>query len=363
LKILQVTGNLYPHSFGGIGVVVDSLSDNLVHAGIDVEVLSLDLVDNIRYKKPYLVTVIPYKFKIWGNPISLSALLWLIKRRYKYDIIHAHSHLFYSTLLCALLRRIGSSPLVITNHGLYSQTAQFRVNAIWLHTLGKFIYATADKVICLSEHDKKELVNLGIDESKIIVIPNWVNTRKFYPDPKRTIRNRVLFVGRLVPGKGVSFLIDAFIDINKKIPNAKLIVVGSGPEEAKIKQLIVDYSLNDVVELKKNLNEDELIEEYQKCSVFVLPSFCEGLPLTVLEAMACGKPVIATADIHDIVGKAGMIVHHGSPKELETAILSLLLNVNKMEEFSAQCRKSIELKHTWIKVKDIIISNYKELVK
>lgn len=361
MKILQVTKGLYPYSIGGIGVVVDNLSQNLINSGMNVEVLTLDLVGQFEHDKTYKVHNLKSNFVIYGNPISISLPLWLLNRRNRYDVIHAHSHLYFSTFICALVRRIGSSPLVITNHGLYSQTAPIKVSKIWLKTFGMFIYASADKIICLSEHDKEVLVNLKIDKSKIIVIPNWIDLTKFCQNSDRTIENRVLSVGRLVEGKGMHFLIDSFKDVIKAVPSAKLIIIGSGPQENKLKQMVDDYSLNDVIEFKKDLREGQLIEEYQKCSLFVLPSFSEGFPLTVLEAMACGKPVIATADIQDIVCDAGLIVPYGSSKELGAAILRLLENEKNLNELTKKCRKYAEEKYSWIKVRQIIMDIYNEL--
>lgn len=362
MKVLQITGSLYPYSYGGIGIVVDQLSDNLTKAGMDVEVLFLHSTNGEKYVKSYPVITFSRIITIYGNPISFSMLPLLIRKRYKYDVIHAHSHLFYSTLVCALLRRIGSSPLVITNHGLYSQTAPRRFSEFWLNTFGVLIYKAADKIICLTKGDKSELVKLGVDDSKITIIPNWIDTTKFRPNPDREIKNRLLYVGRLVPGKGVQVLVDSFRDIIKDIPSARLVIIGSGPDEAKLKQMANDYSLNDVIEFKKHLNDEALLEEYQKCSIFVLPSFSEGLPLTILEAMACKKPVIATADIHDLVGNAGIVVSYDSPSELRSAILSLLLDEDKMKGCVEECSKSME-KYTWKNVENQIVEIYKDLVK
>lgn len=363
MKILQVTKGLYPYSIGGIGVVVDNLSQNLINSGMNVEVLTLDLVGQFEHDKTYAIHNLKSNFVIYGNPVSVSLLLWLLNRRYQYDVIHAHSHLLYSTLLCALVRWMGSSPLIVTNHGLYSQTAPIRLSKIWLHTFGKFIYKVADSVICLSEQDKSVLIDIGIEESKITVVPNWIDTKKWFSDPLKTNKNRILFVGRLVPGKGVPILVDAFRGISEKIPSAKLVIVGSGPEEAKIKELVDRYHLNASVDFKKDLSEDELIEEYQKSAVFVLPSSTEGLPLTVLEAMSCGKPVVATADIRDIIGDAGKVVPYGSARDLEEAVTSILLSKNLYKECSAKGIKYAAERYSRIKLSGVLINIYNDLSK
>lgn len=365
MKVIQVTSSLYPYTYGGIGCVVDKLSDNLTKGGIDVEVLFIPMhypTNGEKYGKSYPFITFSPNVIICGNPISLQALIYLLKKRNKYDVIHAHTHLFYSTLVCALLRRIGSSPLVITNHGLYSQTAPKRLSKFWLNSFGVFIYKTADKIICLTMSDKSELVKLGIDESKIAIIPNWIDTNKFYPSPEREIKNRLLYVGRLVPGKGVHVLINSFCDIVKDIPSSRLVIIGSGPDEAKLKQMADDYSLNDVIEFKKDLNDGELLDEYQKCSVFVLPSFSEGFPLTILEAMSCKKPVIASANIHDVVGNAGIVVSYGSSNELRSAIVSLLLDEDKMKRCVEECSRSIE-RYTWKGVENKITEIYNNFIK
>ena len=242
MKILRVVGDIYPDVTGGLEIHAHEMSKMQAHCGHEVTVFTSnnDNLPEVECKDGYRIIRYSRIIKIFGNSISLDLLIKLVKNRNKFDVIHAHSHLFLSTNVCALMRFIGSSPLIISNHGLMSASAPVWFNKQYLKTIGKWTLNRADKIICYTDGEKENLEKLGIDPRKIVVIHNGVDTTLFTcRTPEKTAdKKQILWVGRFVTGKGVEYLIDALSHVLKKIPNTHLVLVGVGPEKPAIEDKI-----------------------------------------------------------------------------------------------------------------------------
>jgi glycosyltransferase involved in cell wall biosynthesis len=212
-----------------------------------------------------------------------------------------------------------------------------------------------DKIICPSPHLAKLIKSYClVDERKVCCIPNGIDLEAFDKiddDPASILSkydlkkdNYVLFIGRLSSLKGVQYLIDAFKVIKKDYINLKLVIVGTGDFEGYLKNLsqgiagIVFTGQIDSLNVRTTL--------YRNCASVVVPSIYEGLPTVVLEAMACGKAVVASG-----VGGIPLLIRHGQngfltkPKDsedLEKFIRLLLENANLRENMGAFGRKLVE---------------------
>jgi glycosyltransferase involved in cell wall biosynthesis len=354
MKILRVVGDIYPDVTGGLEIHAHEMSKMQAGYGHEVTVFTSNNGNHPEeeFKDGYRIIRYRRLIKVFGNSISSDLLFKLVGNRKNVDIIHAHSHLFLSTNLCALMRAIGSSPLVISNHGLMSASAPVWFNKLYLQTIGKWTLNRADKIICYTEGEKDKIENLGISCNKIAIIHNGVDTALFTPRGSDRVANKkqVLWVGRHVQGKGVEYLVEAFARVIKKDPDTHLVLVGDGPEKNAIEERIKKLHLQTSVTLIEYLDNGELPLIYKNSDVFVLPSLMEGVPRTILEAMACGVPVVTTdhlTHLAPIIEGSGLMVPPKDPQGLSEAILTILKDSSIAERMGKRARAKIEQDYSW----------------
>lgn len=352
MKILRVIADLYPSVVGGGAVQAHEISKELAKRGHDVIVYTakIDASSIQEFRDGYHVIRFKPIIKPVGNAIMPTIFFALLKNKNKFDLIHAHSHLYFSTNLCALVRRLGSAPLVITNHGLISQTAPGWLNKIYIPTIAKWTLNSADRVICYTETDKAQLKELGIPSNKIVVIHNGVDTNIFTPHIKENSGNvRLLWVGRFVPGKGVEYLLDAYNILVKKHPKLKLLMVGRGPQKESVEQKIHDLNLDMNVLIKDFVPNQDMPKMYQSSNVFVLPSLEEGVPRSLLEAMSCGIPVVCTKlpQLVDVVNDAGLLVPTKDTHALLDKISEVISDKKLAQRLGENGRKNAVKNYSW----------------
>jgi glycosyltransferase involved in cell wall biosynthesis len=271
----------------------------------------------------YTVIQRPALFEPLGNAIS-PGVAQLLRRTGSFDVVHAHSHLYFSTNLAALARWVGETPLAITNHGLYSQTAPEWVFDLYLKSLGRWTFNRADVVFCYTDEDCNRVRGLGVN-SRIEVVPNGVDTERFTPEGPTSERINhdglvVLFVGRLVEGKRPQDAVQAVSRLANEV-DVKLYIVGDGPMRSELETVA-----SEAVELLGQVPYEEMPDMYRSGDVLVLPSRAEGLPRTVLEAMASGIPVV-TSDLKQVapvVSGAGVTVPVGDVEGFAVGIEQML---------------------------------------
>ena len=232
MHILRVSSVLHPYVLGGICIHTHLLSEIQVKNGHDVTVFTCIPKDsniptsNVAYK----IVDFGQRFELIGNALCFNMIRDLFRNRYTYDIIDAHSHLFISTNLVALICRLGSSPLVVTNHGLRSQAVPKWFRELHLRTVGRFTFNSADRVITFTEQEKEDMISIGVKKDKIVVIPNGIDTEVFHPVEKDAANPfTVIWVGRLSAGKGLKYAILGFEKFLQSVPSALMYVVGDEP--------------------------------------------------------------------------------------------------------------------------------------
>jgi glycosyltransferase involved in cell wall biosynthesis len=369
VKILRVVSDLYPAVVGGIGIHSHMMSLLQVQCGHEITVLTLQQKKILATEEligGYKVLRFPVYFSICGNSFAPGLILEILKKKKSFDIIHAHSHLFFSTNVCIFARLTGSAPLIITNHGLISASTPGWLNFLYKHVVSKLSFHIADRIICYTNIEKETLVDLGINPEKISVIHNGVDTEIFTQKQykREQEKQQILWVGRFVSGKGVEYLIDAFSLVRQKMPNTNLVLVGEGPGRTTIQEQIKNRALQASVTLINHLDNTKLPEVYKKSDVFVLPSLMEGVPRTILEAMSCGIPVITTnlPHLRHLVDRAGLVIPPKDPSSLSKAILMILEDSQLAEKMGQYGHKKIEDEYSWEDTVEKTLAEYYKLI-
>lgn len=286
----------------------------------------------------------------------------------KPDIVHAHSHLFLTSVQAIRKAKRLGLPSVITVHGVLAHrnmVVNFAQHA-YLHALGSMILRNANSVVCLTRGDVGEIVKLGCPQEKIRLIPNAVDTARFRPSKKRE-GNLIVWIGRFVPEKGLEHLIEAAQMTAKRAKDAKFLLIGYGPWKTKIAKLAHDYGLlPEVVRIAGPLEADEVAETLGRADVFVFPSVKEGLPISILEAMASGAAVVGSdiSGIRDVIThrENGILIPPRNPQALADAILDLLDDNNLRRKMGQKARELMINEYSWDTITSRIENVYLETV-
>lgn len=214
------------------------------------------------------------------------------------DIIHAHCCVWAGYAAMKLSEQIGV-PYVVTEHAtlfqLHRDEISSRNNAIIQQ-----VYQKAARVICVSQAFARLIESYRSD---IDVVGNVVNCEIFIPPKVSKNHNEIRFLTvcymeeeAQLYKKGMDILIQAWAEINRRNTNAKLVIGGGGKAVQKVVEWTKEYHVTDSVEFLGALNREQVVEQMQMCDCFVLPSRYETFGVVYIEAMACGKPVIAVAN-------------------------------------------------------------------
>lgn len=260
---------------------------------------------------------------------GILAKVKAIQKEFDFDCIFAtwaYPDGFASALLATILKK----PLVIKVHG---SDINLHTKAFIRKRLIKYALNRSCKVIAVTEALKKSMIDLGIPASKIDVIQNGVDSKLFKPMDMNECRKKlnigrnrkvILFAGNFVPVKGVKYLLEAFASLCEKKYPLSLILIGDGPEEKLLKERCKTLAIDDTVKFIGRKAHDEMPEWINSADILCLPSINEGCPNVVLEALSCGKPVVATrvGGLLEIVDseEVGVLVEPVNPGKLSDAL-------------------------------------------
>ena len=303
-------------------------------------------------RRPWCYALVP--FFLGAELISLARML----RGQKFDLIHAH-WLIPQGLMAVLAARIARSdvPLVCTSHG--ADLFALR-GAVW-ERVKKYVVASSSGLTVVSRAMRERLPAMSDSHDKVRIIPMGVDLeRQFVPLPGKRRSKSLLFVGRLVEKKGLRYLIEAMPMVLDKHPEARLVIVGSGPEEAPMRRLAAALSLKEHIRFVGALENREIPALCQASELVVFPSVVardgdqEGFGLVLVEAMGCECAVIATdlPAIRDIVvdGETGLIVPEKDPVALAQKIAYLFDNPHILSSLAINGRNFVLERYDWRKI-------------
>jgi len=259
-----------------------------------------------------------------------------------------------ASLPAVLVKRIiPGTRLVISYHYEWSRE-RFQRNRL-LFALAQLLesaaFKAADLIIVLNRRLERCVTARGVDEGKVKVIPNWVDTSRFNPrEDGSTIREAyslkkivLLYVGRLHPVKNLEIAVDAVSKLVAANPDLSFLIVGEGPQKQKLQDLALELKISEHVFFAGTIAHQELPRFYAAANIFIIPSIEEGQPKAVLEALASGKPVVATSvpGLKELIidGENGILVPLNDSDALAYAVKAILSSPTLSERLSENARE------------------------
>jgi 1,4-alpha-glucan branching enzyme len=265
--------------------------------------------------------------------IYLNIFIHRLISKYDLDVIHFHAGAGGIFVLKKL--KLKAIVTAHTNNYMFQYRRLGKFSKRLLSPLEKYTYKIADRILSVSNYVKKNLIrDYKIPRFKIRVVPNGVNAGTFYPisNGSHNIKD-VLYVGRIDKRKGLKFLIEAVERLITAHPSIRLTVVGKGAYAKEIKAYVQDKDVRHHIVFLGWKDSRALNQLYNKATVYVMPSIIEGFGMTLLEAMACGCPVIATnsGGAVDIIrhNYNGLLVSYGDAAKLAASIDCLMTDETK----------------------------------
>lgn len=312
-------------------------------------------------------------FSTTGTSYSFFISKYISKNIQKPDVIHARFGYLdgYGVLKTCKKNNI---PLVFDIHG-GKDFGEFNTKFGIKYKHRKTIDYTS-KFFCVAEWQIDEGKKLGIPDEKLICVPLGIDIDKFNPRNKNDLRKEYnidkdfvfIFVGNLIPRKGVNYLIEAISKIDEKLlKNAGFFIVGDGSDRDTLEKMVNNLELKDFITFLGRIDEDDLLNWYSLSDIFILPSLAEGRPTVINEAMACECGVIATNVSGNpeqvIEAYNGTLIDAKSSDQIAERITSLLQNPDIIKKFIRNSRKSIiERGLTWDHYAKTIEEIYKEIL-
>ncbi|OTF01232.1 glycosyltransferase family 4 protein [Halorubrum sp. SD683] len=339
MRIFRVAPWIYPDTKGGGDYHVHAMSRDQAAMGHDVTVLTTredESLPRIEETHGYTILRVSPGVTLLGNDVSpaVGRYLWHADAD-DFDVMHAHSHCYFVTNFAALKRRLGDIPLAITNHGLYSQNAPERLFSIYLKMLGRWTFNQADVVFCYTDVDKERVRDLGVS-SRIEVVANGIDTERFTPEgPESDLIDAegpvVLFVGRFADGKRPWLAVEAFAGVFAEYPDAELYLCGDGALREGLEAQVAELGIEEAVTFLGHVPYDEMPKVYRSGDVLVLPSRAEGVPRTVLEAMASGLEIVMSDldQVTSMLGERGHVVADNGDRSFVDGLFEAITDPNE----------------------------------
>lgn len=280
---------------------------------------------------------------------AIYAVFLLVTFRKKYDIIHIHPNLLY--FLAPLLRL--RYKVIITVHGI--KGFKFYDNKfIWFFFRTALGFANA--IVAVNLKDKKELEKIF---NRAEYIPNGVDLST-YSKINLKVEKKISFIGRIHEQKGIIYLLESFDIINKEFPDFKLEIIGGMTEYAY--ELQKKFRNKNVAWRGSITDRKEIIRSLKSAYCIVLPSLWEGLPLTLFESLASGRPVVLSdiSAFKSVVKDEALFFRNKDFKDMARKIKTLIVSKKLADRYGA---KGIKLakSYDWSKIADRLQSAYNRI--
>ncbi|ODS42993.1 MAG: hypothetical protein MSIBF_07020 [Candidatus Altiarchaeales archaeon IMC4] len=366
MKIAFVYDAVYPYVKGGAEKRIWELSKRLSERGHEIHLFGMkwwvgeSVIENEGIHLHGVCMAMPLYTQ--NGKRSIKQALWfsaalfpsLLKK--DFDVIDCSAFPYFqcfTSKACAMVKR---KPLIITwleVWGEYWYEYLGRSKGFVGRGIEKFASKLPDQIISISEKTRGRLTEeLQVNNSKIVTIPpTGIDLDEIRKIPKSKESFDIIFAGRLIKDKNADVLIKAISIVKEKIPNVKCVIIGEGPERKKIENLAEKLNIGNNIKFLEFMKDHRDVISYMKSSkIFVLPSTREGFGIVVLEANACGLPVIAIK--HPMNAAEDLIIdgETGFKVELSEEVISeKIIQLLEKEELR---REMSEYSKNYVKVYD-----------
>jgi glycosyltransferase involved in cell wall biosynthesis len=372
MHILMFT-SAFPPQVGGIQTHVPNLSRTLIKQGHEVKVVTtrqrntralrarLDDIDVVRI--PFVR--LPKTMTLQYLMISTGAILWL-HRRWRADLLHYHT--FWPDVFTAFVLKHFMPTVYTVHESHFLSMSEHRK----LHGRLRMALRPFNGIIAPSTELLQVARRFGVSRRSSAYIPNAVDSNKFSPNASNgVIRQQygisqdtvvLLCPRRLVPKNGVNFFVKSLPHVMKEHNSVYALIIGDGPERSYLENLVRQMHLEDNVVFTGNVSNDQMPYFYVDSDIVILPSLKEATSIAGLEAMASGRPVIATAvgGLPEIVddGVTGLLVPSRDPQALASAALRVIQCPELVSSMVQAARRRVEQEFSWDKVAQETVEVY-----
>ncbi len=372
MKILLVSSAYLPYT-SGVSIHVYNLAKNLKALGHSVAILTTSYpamsrdedFPVIRMGRALFLPAFGSKFTL---PVGLNLPLQVrnFLRRHNFDIVHSHG--FAPPELAFFACHYSNSINVVTFHTI--NVPNFLSSVKFYRSLFKNHNQKIHGKIAVSKITKEKIEPLVPNQFQII--PNGIDTTKFNPNVKPLTEfdhsgRKILYVGRLEKRKGLSILLSALPEIKRKIPDVMLIVVGEGAEASHFQKLVQILKIGDSVRFVGFVPNEDLPRFYASCDLYCVPTaIAEATSIVILEAMAMGKPIVASnfPGYQELLGdnENGLLFNPKDATDLATKIIQLLTDDDLRKRFITNGLKKAK-EYDWQNIAKRVETFYIELLR
>ena len=315
----------------------------------NIELAKIGGILNNLKRNRFLYFVLP--FFLIMQLISIARIV----RIEKIDVIHAH-WIIPQAFLAILYKKLSRAniKIIATIHG----SDFWKLDSKFSRRIRKYVFNNIDELTVVSTFLRDAVIEFGY-KKEVYVYPMGVDTATFSPDKKSlTIKERLklsgeclLFVGACTENKGIRYLIKAIPSIVKVYPRVKLIIIGDGPLKVEMIKLARQLNVEESVIFLGAMLNNELPEYYATADYFILPSFSEGFPVALMEAMSSGCiPICSDIPIFNSVldeGKTGFIIETQCFESISDKVISALKNIDTNSDIRSEIRSYAVKNYDW----------------
>lgn len=385
MKIVMLTRAAFPfHGYGGMEKFVYYLSKNLIKEGVDVEIVTssdksqVKKVDDLKYS--LIPPLVSSKYSNFPHLVRAGHLFFLYYlfiftaakhlTKKKFDVLHS-----YEMSAQRYLHFKKRPPTIVQAFDNEFCKIEGFKRILWHPSVLQLrdCMVHSDAIASEGEFQIEEIVRLfGVDRRKIILIPVGVDLPLIEEHLAKSTKSReelglsdndfvLISVNRLSPRKGINYLVKAFSIVKEQLEDAKLLLIGAGPEEHRIKKQVQALKLTESVLHLKNVSEYLLYDYYSIADVYVSPTLQNDFIMGILEAMACGLPIVSTGQRFLVRSrKNGYVVPKRDAEAMANAVLKMY-DEGRCKSMGAASRDVIK-NYDWRIIARRAIKEYEQLV-